>query len=157
MKKRMIEVICPFCSHSFWMLRDTMILMDESSVEHQRLMESGYFWHQCQNCHHLFELSYPFLIRDTGRDLSLVLLEQGDLPEFDGGKTVRMRTPADFQFVYQAVVFDLPLHEAGALRRLLYDQGYSRLKILSVDQSQLLIEADGRILRLNRTSERQIG
>ena len=83
MKERMIETECPFCGHSFYIKRDTLIITTMSPLAVVRLLDRTYFSHLCSRCHKLFYLTYPLMVRNPKKRYSLLLTEQKDVSGFD--------------------------------------------------------------------------
>lgn len=135
MKKRMVEMTCPWCQNRFYILRDTMILDDGTGIESERLMNSAFFTHSCSNCRNLFEMSYPLLLRNHVKGFCLFLSRAESLPEVDEPLQIRCRTPEEFEFVYQALMLQLNLKKAASARKLLLDQGIHVRKILPAPEN----------------------
>ena len=83
MKERMIETECPFCGHSFYIKRDTLVLTSMSPTIVKRLLDRTYFSHYCSKCHNLFYLTYPFMIRNPDKQYSLILTDQKHISGFN--------------------------------------------------------------------------
>lgn len=150
MKKRMLQITCPLCHHPFYILRDTMLLLDESGIEHERLMNSGFFAHQCSECRKLFNMEYPLLIHDAKRSLCLILSDSESLPEIEDRTIIRTKNTIDFQLVYQAVILNLPLPELAAMKKQLTDTGYFPKKLVSVNARSAVFESESRLIEIHR-------
>lgn len=104
MKERMIEMTCPHCGHVFHIKRDTFAIAGISDNVEKRLQEGTYFMHQCNHCHHLFPMVYPFLFRDPKRKYILILSDKqmiDNLP--DDEMILRCHDPSQLIFSYRVL------------------------------------------------------
>lgn len=152
MKKRMIEMICPNCRHSFYILKDTMLLYEGKGTDHERLMNSEYFFHQCQKCLNLFEMNYPLLIRFTRKNLCLILSDSSQLPDLDNQTVIRTRKPADFELIYQALDLGITIKELVEIREECSRQDIGLKQLIDVDGSKILALSTNGLIRINRVS-----
>lgn len=117
MKERMIEMTCPHCGHVFHIKRDTLAIAKISETIEKRLQDGTYFFHQCNQCHNLFYLIYPFLFRDPQRKFTLILSDKKEidnLPEDE--MIVRCKDPEQFVFCYRVLYQQLNLKKMVYLK-----------------------------------------
>lgn len=149
MKKRVIEFTCPRCGASFYLCRDTYLLISEGSVEDVRLDEGTFFAHQCSRCGQLFDLEYPLVVRDPQKGFTLVLADR--LPEGWQGQAVLVKNSAQLQKAYAIVSRGLPLKETLALWKYLErrEAQICRLKDVSLKDETVWFECAGRLIGIH--------
>ncbi len=137
MKKRIFEISCPHCHHSFFMARDTYLIKEPKSVEYDRMVQGIYFYHQCQHCHQLFELQTPLLYRDPELGFSLLLNDQP--PVSPSSFTLWVKDTSQFNDAFSILNRSLSLKKTLPVlmyaRRLLSD----RAKIESYDAEKRIL------------------
>lgn len=100
MKERMIEASCPFCGHTFYIKRDTLVISSMNPVIVSRLKDRTYFSHLCSKCHHLFYLTYPFMLKNTEKKYCLIVSDRENFEDLvDQGRVVVVKSVNAF---YQA-------------------------------------------------------
>lgn len=115
MKERMIEMTCPHCGHVFHIKRDTLAIARISENIEKRLQDGTYFYHQCNHCHHLFYMIYPFLFRDPQRKFILILSDKKEIDNLpDDELVVRCKDPEQLVFCYRV------LHQQLNLKKMVH-------------------------------------
>lgn len=131
MKKKLFEFTCPACSHSFYLMKDTYLLVDEKDPASRRLKERVFFLHQCQSCGYLFELNYPLLVRNPHRDYTLVLSSSSKQHLPYG--SVLTRTPRQFLDAFMILELGLDLQKTLTLTRLLEEKYQAVCQLIDYD------------------------
>lgn len=143
MKKRIFEITCPHCGHSFFIARDTYLIKEKKSVEYDRLRQGIYFYHQCQNCHHLFELQTPLLYRDSELGFSLLLSDHA--PTSPSSPMLWVKDTSQFKDAFSILDRSLDLKKTLPLlsyaRKNFGDQ--ARIESYDPDRQILWIEENG--------------
>ncbi len=137
MKKRLIDVECPFCHASFTMMKDTYLLQDGGLNKEEKALEEGlFFTHVCQSCHQTFLLCYPLIYRDVGRHFALVLAQgDPDLTHLEE-KIVLCRTPGQFLFAWKILSQGMDLSKALQARAKLEKEKGAKAALISADGTQ---------------------
>ena len=98
MKKRMFQMRCPFCGHSFQIMRDTLVIEGMDSHASRRLRNRTYFAHQCSQCRRMYDLVYPLILRCVDR-FAIVLNVQCSPNDF-GEPVYECSSPRQFYELY---------------------------------------------------------
>lgn len=72
MKKQIFSLSCPYCQHSFQIMKDTLVIEGMEGKVKERIRNDTYFVHQCSKCHRIYHMVYPFVYRKP-KEFVLVL------------------------------------------------------------------------------------
>lgn len=126
MKERMIPATCPHCGHSFYIKRDTLVITDIQPIAVKRILDRTYFSHLCSNCHKLFYLVYPFMIRNPNKHYSLILSDKENFEDIvSDEKMIVTKNVSQFYLAFNLLEndldFELILRKKRALEKKLND------------------------------------
>lgn len=135
MKERMIFSTCPNCGHVFQIKRDTVVIAGMNSVVDKRLNDGTYFMHDCQQCHHLYYLTQPFLYRDPDKKYILLLSNQEHISNLPKDETViRCKSVPQFLFSYKVMSQQLNIHIVYQKKKALENRLEQKVKFDSYDE-----------------------
>lgn len=76
-KKQLFSLSCPYCHHSFQIMKDTLVIEGMEGKAKERIRDDTYFVHQCSKCHRIYHMVYPFIYRKPKQFVLVLGNEKG--------------------------------------------------------------------------------
>lgn len=160
MKERMIFVSCPYCGNEFQIKRDTVIVTGMSSTIVKRLLDRTHFSHLCSKCHRLFDLTYPFTVRNPDKKYNLILSDEKDRGYFnEDEKVIVVKSAPQFYLAFNLLENNLNFKIVLQIKKKLEEKLNDNVWFESYDQKNhcLWFEHNGQLkaipLSLNQEKE----